>query len=159
MPRFTRSVEISAPIDQVFEFHTNPRNIIRVAPPGSHTELVSASDETLKPGSRVIVRSTQAGIPVRIEAEVTRIEAPNLLQDRQVSGPFAHWIHTHRFEKTPGGARLIDEIDYELPMGPLGSFLMGRLVARELRETFAYRQEQTRRLLENPVRVEKNDPA
>jgi ligand-binding SRPBCC domain-containing protein len=152
MARFTRSIEIAAPLERVYEFHLNPSNLTLIAPPFSRTELVATTDPQLKVGTRVTVRSIQAGIHVKIEAEVIALEAPVILRDRQVVGPFHHWTHTHRFETIDGGTRLTDEIEYSLPMGPLGGVVMGRVVAHELREMFAYRQEQTRKILEDAVR-------
>src|SRR4030095_4244942 len=61
-------------------------------------------------------------------------------QDVQVAGPFKRWVHTHRVAPAPEGrAELIDEVDYALPVGPLGA-LAGGLVARRMMDrTFSFR--------------------
>ncbi len=148
MPRFSRTIEIAVPIEKLFEFHINPANLIHIAPESSKTELVSSSDETLRVGTRVVVRSHQAGMPIKMDAEVIELDAPRLLRDRQVSGPFGRWVHTHRFESTATGSRLTDDVDYALPMGLLGGFVMGNTVARELEQMFTFRQERTKEMLE-----------
>jgi ligand-binding SRPBCC domain-containing protein len=147
MPRFARSIEIAAPIERVFDFHLDPRNIIQIAPPANRPEVLSCTQSPLQVGCRVVVSSVQAGIPVRMEAEVVILDPPYVMQDRQVHGPFHHWVHTHRFEQTSGGTRLTDDIDYSLPLG-LGR-VMSRLIRRELEITFTFRQDATRRILEN----------
>jgi uncharacterized protein len=151
MSQFSKSTVIRAPIERVFAFHLDPANLPRVAPPETKARLVKCTYPSLQPGARVTVRSVQSGIPVQIEAEVVALEAPTLLQDRQIRGPFAHWVHTHRFESLPEGTRLTDSIDYSLPLGPLGGLVMGRTVERDLEATFAYRHEQTRRILEGEL--------
>ena len=148
MPRLTLSVDIQAPVERVFAFHLDPANLARIAPPGTSTRLVSATATPLTVGARVVVRSVQAGIPVEIEAEVVVLEPSRLLEDRQVRGPFARWVHRHIFTSTPDGSRLTDEIEYALPMGALGGLIMGRIVERELRENFRHRQAATRELME-----------
>lgn len=148
MPRFTRSIDIKAPVEAVFAFHLDPANLVRIAPAGTRSRLLSCTGTPIQVGSRVVVQSVQAGIPVQIEAEVVTLDPPNLLEDRQVRGPFAWWTHRHTFEEIPGGTRLTDEVDYALPMGALGGFVMGRTVERELKANFEHRQSETRRLLE-----------
>lgn len=148
MPRFTRTIEIAVPIEKLFEFHVDPANLVFIAPASSKTELVSTSDATLKVGSRVVVRSHQAGIPIRMEAEVIELDPPRLMRDHQVSGPFGRWVHTHHFESTPTGSRLTDDVDYALPMGPLGGLVMGHIIAKQVEQMFTFRQEKTKELLE-----------
>ena len=148
MPKFRRSIEIKAPLEQVFEFHLHPANVVLIAPPVSKTTLLATTDPVLKVGSRVTVRSIQAGLHVRMEAEVVALERARLLKDTQVYGPFRSWTHTHTFEPIEGGTRLTDHVEYALPLGLLGGLAMGRTVAREIEAVFTYRQERTRLLLE-----------
>jgi uncharacterized protein (TIGR01777 family) len=60
--------------------------------------------------------------------------------DEQVQGPFAQWVHTHRF--LPAGeceSVLEDEIEYRLPCGALGQLLGGGYVHRRLERLFRFR--------------------
>ena len=43
----------------------------------------------------------------------------------------------------PGGTRLIDEVDYALPLGPLGALFGGALVRRKLEAMFVFRHQAT----------------
>ncbi|MCA1594905.1 MAG: SRPBCC family protein [Chloroflexi bacterium] len=148
MPQFRRTIDIKAPVAAVFAFHLDPSNLVRIAPQGTRSRLMSCTGIPIQVGSRVVVQSIQAGIPVQIEAEVVALDPPHVLEDRQVRGPFARWRHRHTFEEIPGGTRLTDEVDYALPMGALGGLVMGRTVERELKANFEFRQSETRRLLE-----------
>lgn len=58
--------------------------------------------------------------------------------DRQVSGPFKSWKHTHRFlPDVSGGCVLSDEIEFELPVPvPFGA----TFVKSQLDRLFDYRE-------------------
>lgn len=67
--------------------------------------------------------------------------------DRQLSGPFAHWVHRHTFIESGDGLTTVrDEIEYvyrrHLVWGAVG-----RLFVLGLPVLFAYRAWRTRRLL------------
>ncbi|MGH9865913.1 MAG: SRPBCC family protein, partial [Candidatus Acidiferrales bacterium] len=62
----------------------------------------------------------------------------------QRSGPFRRWEHTHRFiPDGPEACWVEDHIQYELPMGALGSLFGGWFVKRKLEKLFAYRHRVT----------------
>jgi ligand-binding SRPBCC domain-containing protein len=85
----------------------------------------------------------------RWEAEHTDYEVGRMFRDRQVKGPFAKWVHTHRFEPDgQGGSWLIDQVDYELPLGALGRLFGGGFVRQKLERMFAYRHQVTKEACE-----------
>jgi ligand-binding SRPBCC domain-containing protein len=147
MPKFRRSIDICAPVEKVFAFHMDPANLARVAPPDSRTEVLSSTDVPLKAGSRVTVRSVQMGVPVTLEAEIVAIAENQMFEDRQVRGPFKHWRHRHLFEPAEFGTRLTDEVEFELPGGLAGRLLGQGVILAQLEKAFAFRQEETRRIL------------
>jgi ligand-binding SRPBCC domain-containing protein len=63
----------------------------------------------------------------------------------QVRGPFARWEHTHIFEADgPDACYLEDRIEYALPLGFLGRWLLGAFIERKLQRLFEYRHRVTR---------------
>ena len=61
-------------------------------------------------------------------------------KDRQISGPFRSWCHTHRFkEVTPSSSQLSDEIEYELPLPPFGEIFGGAFTRLKLERLFRFR--------------------
>jgi ligand-binding SRPBCC domain-containing protein len=82
-------------------------------------------------------------------------------EDELLKGPFAAWRHRHTIvreerheerEESSGadgvqidGTRVTDELEYQMPLGPLGAVAHELFVRRQIEESFAFRQQ---RLLE-----------
>jgi ligand-binding SRPBCC domain-containing protein len=81
--------------------------------------------------------------------QAARIVEPTLVVDRMLKGPFASWLHEHRFEDLGDGTtRLADHVDYHLPLGVLGRVADAILVRRLLDRMFRLRHASTQNLLE-----------
>jgi ligand-binding SRPBCC domain-containing protein len=80
----------------------------------------------------------------------TAYEKGRMFQDTMVEGPFSKWVHTHTMESDgEGGTWLIDHIEYELPLGALGTLFGGRFARKKLEKMFDFRHEVTRKECEN----------
>ncbi len=146
--RFVKESRVGASPEAVFAFHESPGALARLTPPWEKVEVVEGGD-SIRPGSRVVLRTWLGPLPVRWVAEHTEYHPPHGFADRQVSGPFASWNHRHCFlPDGAGGTLLRDEVDYELPLGSLGRRLGGRFLQAKLQRLFDYRHETTRRVVE-----------
>jgi ligand-binding SRPBCC domain-containing protein len=145
---FVKESQIAAPPAAVFAFHESPGALLRLTPPWERIAVI-AGGESIRPGSRVVLKTWLGPLPVRWVAEHTEYDPPRLFADRQVSGPFASWHHRHRFlDDGRGGTLLRDEVEYVAPLGWLGRRLGGAFVRRKLQKMFDYRHDVTRRLVE-----------
>ena len=134
---FTCRSEMPASAEDVFAWHTRPAAFLRIQPPWEPVEIVS-KEGSFGDGHRVTFRTSLLG-PLRTTwtAELHDVELGRRFRDRQVSGPFAFWDHTHTM--TPAGpdrSVLEEHVEYRLPFG--GLFGNG-LVRRRLAAMFAYR--------------------
>lgn len=146
--RFVMESVIAAPPDRVFAFHEAPGALESLIPPWEKVRVESGGG-SLRPGTRVVMKTYLGPIPLRWVAEHTRYDRPHMFADRQVSGPFAKWEHTHRFlDDGHGGTILRDEVEYEVPLGGIGRLLAGGFVRRKLQKMFVYRHQRTRELVE-----------
>lgn len=146
--RFERESILRASVADVFAFHEAAGALEALTPPWETVRMIRRGG-SLQPGTRVILAVKLGPFWQTWEAEHTRYQKNAFFEDVQVRGPFARWRHLHRFEPAPGGGcRLIDEVDYQLPLGALGRLLGGRLAADKLERLFAFRHEVTRRATE-----------
>lgn len=142
--RFVKESIIRAAPERVFAFHELPDALERLLPPWE-TARVLMPPKSLKAGTRTVVETKLFGIyRARWESLHTAYDPPRMFEDTQVSGPFKSWRHRHIIEPHELGARLIDDIEYEPPMGFLGRLAAPLLVERRLKRLFDYRHRVTR---------------
>jgi ligand-binding SRPBCC domain-containing protein len=146
--QFVMESHIAAPPEAVFRFHESPDALRQLIPPWENMRVVEMTNG-IHVGSRVVLEGKLCLFPLRWVAQHTEYDPPRLFADRQDSGPFASWYHRHLFlPAADGGTLLRDEVEYQLPLGPLGRVLGGALVRRKLDRMFVYRHKVTRRAVE-----------
>ena len=79
------------------------------------------------------------GIPFRWVTEITHVVQGRYFVDEQRFGPYTFWHHKHFIEPIEGGVKMIDEVDYKLPLGVLGRFAHWLFVSKKVKEIFEYR--------------------
>ncbi|MCC6223825.1 MAG: TIGR01777 family protein [Thermoleophilia bacterium] len=141
---------VAAPAGRVFAWHARPGAFERLTPPWQRVRLLS--HEGIRDGGRAVAELRQGPFRRRWVAVHEDYEEGRRFADRQESGPFAHWRHVHRFEPDgTDGCRVIDEVEYRLPAGPLGAALGGPLARRTIERLLDFRH---RRLAEDLARHE-----
>lgn len=71
-------------------------------------------------GEQVTWLSKHFGISWRMTSKIVAFERPDRFVDEMQRGPFHRWRHEHRFVSTSSGTRMIDNIEFASPLGPLG---------------------------------------
>ena len=134
---FEQSTELPASSEAVYAWHARPGAFERMVPPWDAVRVVERTGG-LENG-RLVLEVRIGPLRQRWVAQ-HRSGTPGLeFVDEQVEGPFASWVHTHRFEPLgPARCRLLDRIVYELPFGAAGELAAGAVAAR-LGRTFRYR--------------------
>ncbi len=135
--------ELPVSAAEAFAWHARPGAFERLTPPWAPPELVSREGD-LRSG-RVELRVPTPYGSARWVAEHDAYVEGVSFRDTQVEGPFAEWVHTHRFEALgPSSCTLVDEIDYALPLGGLGRLVAGGSVHDDLVRMFRFRHQRTR---------------
>lgn len=138
---FRKQTEIPALPELVFAWHEQPGAVERLTPPWENVEMIKRGD-SLHIGTQVIFKVFTGPISKTWVAEHVEYDPPRLFADVQRQGPFAHWYHRHRFEATERGTTImIDDVEYELPMGWLGQLFGGAFVRAKLQKMFDYRHQ------------------
>ncbi len=141
---FERSVELPASIETCFQFHERLGALNRLIPPWESV-AIERSDNSLEPGSEVLLATRLMGISLKWLARHESLDRPFSFVDYQVQGPFAAWRHEHLFATTgPGLTQMTDRVSYKLPLGRLGSTFGGSFIAKKLDAMFDYRHRLTR---------------
>jgi len=156
VPVLTFETEIAAPVEDLWEFHASPEALLKLTPP--HRKLsakalelpagVSGSGPTPLIDGAVHVLEFRLG-PLRSvwRARISGVSKPHGFVDTAEQSPFRRWVHRHRFLPTDQGCRLIDEVEFELPLAPLSHVALP-FVVRDLRKLFEFRHRVTREAIE-----------
>lgn len=88
-------------------------------------------------GETVTWRARHFGIWWTMTSQITALDRPTHFTDQQVRGPFKTFIHEHRFEQLPTGARMIDAITVASPV--FGSLAERLVLVPYLRRLIAKR--------------------
>jgi ligand-binding SRPBCC domain-containing protein len=130
---------VAASLPEVFAFFSNPSNLARITPPWLAFRLHRPAPP-LSEGARLEYRIRWTVFTIRWVTRITKWRAPHEFVDVQEKGPYAAWIHTHRFAEKDGFVVVDDHVDYALPFGPLGRLVHKLRVRRQLEEIFDYRR-------------------
>jgi len=147
---------VDRPIGEVFDFFARPENLGRITPPGLGFERRS-SDTTMRAGLELTYRIRPLlGIPITWRTRIEAFDPPYSFDDVQLSGPYRRWHHRHRFSPTPTGGTLVeDEVEYALPLGPLGAVAHRLAVRDQLLDIFRHRARTIEAVFETPVANER----
>jgi ligand-binding SRPBCC domain-containing protein len=143
--KLERITFVPASLEEVFAFFSDSQNLALITPPRTRFRVVAGPLRPLREGDRVEYRLRVFGFPIRWRSHISMWRDREAFADRQESGPFRRWLHTHSFRAVPGGVEMRDEVEYDLPLGLLGRLLGGWMVRRELERIFDYRGEAIRR--------------
>ncbi len=137
--RLLASQTIDRPIDEVFAFFSQPANLGRITPPAMRFEQVS-TDLDMRAGLEIDHRIRPVlGVPMLWRSRIEAFDPPRSFVDVQLRGPYRQWRHAHTFTPVPGGTRIDDAVEYELPLGPLGAVAHRLTVRSQLLDIFRHR--------------------
>lgn len=145
--RLERRQYLDHPLDAVFAFFAEARNLERITPPWLSFEVVRTEPAQMQVGTLIDYRLRVHRVPLRWTSRIEEWEPGHGFVDRQLRGPYSLWHHRHRFESAGSGTVVRDEVDYALPLGRLGDLAHPLFVRRDLERIFAFRQEAVQRAL------------
>lgn len=134
--RLSRSLVVPKPIDQVFEFFGDARNLERLTPGFLNFRILTPQPIVMRPGTMIDYRISLRGLPMRWRSEITEWNPPYSFVDEQRKGPYKKWVHRHTFAEERGGTRVSDDIEYDVIGGALVHTLF---VKKDLERIFNYR--------------------
>ena len=135
-----RAQLVPKPVDEAFDFFADAFNLEAITPPWLRFRILTARPIAMGEGTLIDYRLSLHRVPCRWHTRIDAWVPGRRFVDRQISGPFGAWEHTHTFESRPGGTLIRDLVVYRMPLGPLGEIARRVLIGRDLEKIFDYRR-------------------
>lgn len=138
---FSSIQRIPAPLEEIWEFISDPKNLSVITPPDMGFKTLSGDERKMFAGQIIHYTVTPLlGIKVEWVTEITHVADKAFFVDEQRHGPYAFWHHKHFVKEIPGGTEMEDIVHYRLPMGLLGDLVHPIIVKPKLKEIFEFRR-------------------
>ncbi len=131
---------VPRPLDEVFLFFSDAGNLETLTPDWMRFHILTPQPIKIATGTTIDYQLRWHGIPLRWRTEIAVWEPPDCFVDVQLKGPYRLWRHTHLFQASAGGTRIVDTVQYRLPFGILGRLVHTVSVQRNLEDIFSYRR-------------------
>lgn len=141
MHHFHSEQWLARPVEEVFAFFSDAGNLEAITPRQLNFRILTPGPIRLEAGARIDYQLKLYGVPVKWATLIERWEPPYEFVDVQLRGPYRVWRHTHRFVSEGKGTRIVDDVEYELPLGPLGRIVEALWVRSEVARIFNHRTE------------------
>ena len=136
---FARSSHLSVSCEEAFQWHGREGALDRMLPPWMPSQIISKKG-SIHDGDTVTVQSNFGIIPLVFQVIHQNYIENKQFEDVQVKGPFAFFKHTHKFEEIDEKkSKIIDEIEYRLPLWGLSKFIGRSFIEEKLNRMFTYR--------------------
>ncbi len=134
-----RTIVVPRPRPEVWTFFADPHNLEAITPDFLRFHVETPSPIATVAGTLIDYRLSLGGLPFRWRTRLEDVVPGAAFVDVQLRGPYRRWRHLHTFEDAPGGTRVGDRVEYELPLGPLGALAHAVAVRRTLARIFDHR--------------------
>jgi ligand-binding SRPBCC domain-containing protein len=144
--RYRHKFKVKASLAKVADFHARSTSMAAITPPPVVVRVHQAPAR-LDEGDEMKFTLWLGPLFIRWVARIEDVSVTGFT-DRQLHGPFNHWVHRHTFEPVDETTTAVtDEIEFSLQRHP-GWKLVGLVMKLNLPLLFAYRGWKTRRFLE-----------
>jgi len=139
---------VSATIEEVWDFFSNPDNLNLITPPSLHFNILSGNDVPIYSG-QIIHYRIQILPLIRVSwvTEIKNVVPFSSFMDEQRMGPYKFWLHHHQFMPSKQGIEIIDTVHYSIGFSLMGEILHELWIKRQLAYIFRYRKERISALI------------
>ena len=134
-----RRTWLASPVEEAFEFFCDPMNLQQITPRELDLVVNEPPQGPLCEGAEMGYRLRLWGAPIRWRTRIVYWNNRTEFVDAGLESPYRRWEHRHVLYPEENGTRMLDLVDYELPLWPVGE-LAHFLVRRQLDHIFDYRE-------------------
>lgn len=139
--QFKRTQNIDRPIEEVWDFISDPSNLKKITPEYMGFDITSEDVPSRMYEGMIISYKVSPlfGIKTTWVTEITHLKDKHYFVDEQRVGPYKLWHHQHILESVHGGTLMTDIVSYQPPLGFLGNIANSLIIKRKLQEIFNFR--------------------
>jgi ligand-binding SRPBCC domain-containing protein len=131
---------LALPPSHVFAFIVNAANLEPTTPRSLRFQLLTSIPITIEAGQTLDYQWNFLFREFYMKGKIAQVSPPGLIEEVQESGPFRVWHYFRKLKSTTGGTWVVDELEYHLRGGILGTLLDRLFVRRKIEHLFDYRQ-------------------
>ena len=146
--RLERRQYLDHPLEDVFAFFAEARNLERITPEWLRFEVLTPEPVEMAVGAVIDYRLHLHGIGLGWTSQIEVWDPGRQFVDRAIRGPFSLWHHRHRFAASGTGTIVSDEVHWAPPLGALGEIARPLLIDRDLERIFDHRQQAVAEILD-----------
>ncbi len=149
--QFYKEQQISASIDEVWDFISSPVNLKRITPDYMGFDIKSNYlPQKMYEGMMIqyIVKPI-LNIEMNWLTEITQVQEKSFFIDEQRIGPYKIWHHEHRITPTNTGVLMTDLLTYLPPYGWIGRIANKFFIRKKINEIFDYREKALNQIFNN----------
>tara|TARA_B100002003_G_C14131523_1_gene544202 strand:- start:54 stop:839 length:786 start_codon:yes stop_codon:yes gene_type:complete len=139
------------PIDKVFSFFKEPKNLEKITPHYLHFKVLNQSSMEILEETKINYCLRLHGIPIWWQSKIIDWQPNSKFSDTQIHGPYKYWHHRYEFHKKDEGTLMRDHIQYKVPFGILGDSLGGHWIRKDLENIFSYRRKKIQEIVKNQI--------
>ncbi len=134
MSKVSRSVNISAPVERVFQYYARPEHIAKTFPEDVKMKVVPINiKDSFGIGTVFRIEGEFGGRPLAWDMETVAYENNKVIQVKAINGPFKRNIISVYFEQLQQAeTKLTFEADYDLGYGIIGKAIDSLKLKKEI---------------------------
>ena len=138
--RVRREQFLALPPFQVFAVLLDGANLELTTPRDLRFQLLTPLPSSLEQGQTLAYQWQFLHRQWKMQVCLVQVAPPSIVEEVQQTGPFRLWHYVRKLKSTTGGTWAVDELEYQLPWGILGTLLDRLFVGRKIDQLFDYRQ-------------------
>jgi len=150
MHELRRQTQVSAPVEDVFNFFSDAANLDRITPAWLDFRILTPQPIVMELNTIFDLSLKLCGMRFRWSSQITLWDPPHVFVDEQTKGPYSYWHHTHRFSETEAGTIKEDLVRYAVPGWLMEPSIHSKFVRPRLEKIFDFREKKLKQIFSNP---------